>query len=872
MALDRGKTLGPYEIVELRGSGGMGEVYRARDTRLGRDVALKVLPSEVGENPSFKERFALEAKTISQLQHANICALYDVLDEEGMDVLVMEYLDGETLEERLQSGAIPFEEMIVLVSQVVSAIAAAHAKGIVHRDLKPGNVMLTPNGAKVLDFGLARELNVDLDYSTQAATMQAITTEGSIIGTMPYMAPEQLRGERADHRSDIWALGCLIYEAATGARPFSGKSQADLVSSILSQQPTPPSKRLGKLPPRIDGLIERCLAKAPDQRWQSCQDVALELESLGVARSAGSSRAKLSKVVFAVAVAVALIASGTVVWVLNQDTSSMGPVVAEAGAPVRMVVVPFENLGPSEHEAFAIGLADEIGTGLARLEGLEVTSRFSTRQYTSGDMSLQQMGEELGIGYALVGSVRYAPGDRIRVTPTLVRIADETQLWSEPFDRTLRVEDILEIQSEISRQVSDQLNLVLLESTTASVRGSTTIEAAYVAYLQGVEAEGRKNRREALRAAGQLYERAIELDPDFALAWADLGLVRSELFFWGDRSAEQIAKAEAAIQRAIELAPDLPQTRRARGMYFSVIVRDPEKAYQERSAAAAGLPNDSNLLSDMAFNLQQIGRWEEGVELRERAIRLDPRSTTALLDQAWTVGNMRRFEHSDRLHQRVLELEPGLPAARRQRSHYNLLWKGYAASDGLEHSPLNAAFVSHALGRYREALALYDALEEREQFSNNRFVPTALFHAWVYRDMGRLDLAHSEYEKALGVLTEALEATPQDERVHSSLGLTYAGLGLEAEAIRHGQRGRELMMAPTRNDVQGAHRVYDLARIQAQVGEPQQALALIEELLTMPGQFTVHVVEAEGAFDSLRDLPEYVALIERFSSLVEPAI
>ena len=297
MPLEAGTRLGPYEIAAQVGAGGMGEVYRARDTRLGREVAVKVLPDDLSADPQFQQRFEREARTISQLQHPNVCTLHDVGSHEGLDYLVMELLEGETLEERLHRGALPVSEALRIGAEIAEGIEAAHRQGLVHRDLKPGNVMLTSSGTKILDFGLARDgaLPGQEVVDTVSPTRPAITEEGGIVGTLPYMAPEQLQGGTVDGRADIWGLGCMLYEMATGARPFAGRSRADLVASILGSSPPPPSQREPEVPERLDWVVERCLEKDRERRWQSARDVAIELERVGTVDTPAHGTAQLSR-------------------------------------------------------------------------------------------------------------------------------------------------------------------------------------------------------------------------------------------------------------------------------------------------------------------------------------------------------------------------------------------------------------------------------------------------------------------------------------------------------------------------------------------------------------------------------------------------
>ena len=518
-----------------------------------------------------------------------------------------------------------------------------------------------------------------------------------------------------------------------------------------------------------------------------------------------------------------------------------------------------------------IGLADEIGTGLAQLEGLDVISRTSARQYAGSDKTIRQMGEELGVAYVLEGSVRYAPGEQIRITPQLVRVADETRLWSDTYDRVLKPEDVFDIQERIAREVSERLGLALLHSAGSSDRRIPTNNMeAYNAYLRGVEREGGGEDMEEVALSERMYQLATELDPDFALAWAQLGFIRSFLFFQGDRTAERRASAKTAVEKAVDLAPDLPETHRALGAYYSVVTLELDKAYAEWELARHGQPKDSILLNFMAFNRQQQGNWDKGVELRERMLRLDPRSALALSEFAWTRGDLRQYEEAGRLSQRWIALEPDQDRAYIQRAFYLALWKGYAAVDGMD-LPTRGfevwhAHVARALGRYDEALRLIDEMASDVDATLDSFLPQSLLRAWVYRDMGKPQLARTEYEKARSVVEAAIGTMPEDDRVNSAAGLIYAGLGMKDKALHHGHRGRELLMPPTRNNVQGPPRLWDLAMIQAQVGEPDAALDSLEEVLTIPAASSVHSVEAEGAFDSLRELPRYHELIERFSA------
>ncbi len=388
MALEAGTRLGPYEIVELLGKGGMGEVYRARDPRLDRDVAIKVLPSELSEDETYRKRLEREAKTISQLQHPHVCMLLDIGSEDETQYLVMEYLDGETLADRLKAGPLPIDQVLRIGEEIAQAVDAAHQQGIVHRDLKPANVMLTKSGTKVLDFGLAKRSTERLaDPAAATETIaQALTKEGRIVGTMPYMAPEQLQGGPADPRTDIWALGCMLYEMVTGDRPFQGQSQADLIASIMGAKPEPLSKKQSLVPEGFEHIVSRCLQRDPERRWQAARDVTIELEEVTKTDRISSPATRLDR--------------------------------------PSIVVLPFADMSEErDQEYFCDGMAEEVINALTQLEGLHVVARTSAFSFKGRDVDVREIGEKLGVRSVLEGSVRKA-GERLRVTAQLINVAD----------------------------------------------------------------------------------------------------------------------------------------------------------------------------------------------------------------------------------------------------------------------------------------------------------------------------------------------------------------------------------------------------------------------------------------------------------------
>ena len=619
MVLEAGTRLGPYEIVSLLGKGGMGEVYRARDSRLDRDVAVKVLPAELSQDSTFKKRFEREAKTISQLQHPNVCTLYDVGCEDGADYLVMEYLEGETLEDRIGRGSISIEEALRIGGDIAEAIEAAHRSGVVHRDLKPGNVMLTKTGTKVLDFGLAREAEPSQTATdTQAATMQeAITREGSIAGTMPYMAPEQLEGRAVDRRTDVWALGCLLYEMATGDRPFRGANQASLIAAILKDEPETPSGKQPLRPKRLDWVVKRCLEKDPERRWQSARDVAIELESVGgLGRAAAHSGEQAVE-----NVPEPVRAFGA------RDTASATETMTIPGTAERpsIVVLALADMSPEkDQEYFCDGMAEEIISALTQLEGLHVVARTSAFQFKGLAVDVREIGDKLGVRSVLEGSVRKA-GDRLRVTVQLINVADGYQLWSERYDRAC--DDVFAIQDDIAKSIASRLQIALSFSLPI-VKPPTSNMEAYDLFLKGryLIAQRGENMLKGL----EFMDRAIELDCEFAMAYAASAEALALLGAYGAlRPRDVMPKAKAAAEKALHLDSERAEVRNAVALIRVFHDWDWEAAESEFAKTLELEPDHSpahywsGLLYHQFVRLDsERAQWHA-----QRALELDPLAT-----------------------------------------------------------------------------------------------------------------------------------------------------------------------------------------------------------------------------------------------------
>jgi eukaryotic-like serine/threonine-protein kinase len=880
-----GELIGHYRIESLIGVGGMGEVYLARDEQLGRKAALKLLPEHLTVDETQLSRFKNEARSASALNHPNILTVYEIGAEGNRQFIATEFIEGTTLRVSLAGGRVKVHAALEIAVQVASAMAAAHEAGVVHRDIKPENIMLRPDGfAKVLDFGIAKltEQGLALAHAESKTSSVLQTRPGLVLGTARYMSPEQARGQKVDARSDIWSLGVVLYEMVGGMPPFLGETASDCIASILTAEPRPLSGILPNFPLQLEFIVQKALRKDREERYQSTGEMLADLRNLKGELEAESSLAKMGTGSFVSRIKLQkrgrLLVLVTVTLVAAAFSYSFFPIAPTPSPNEKSIaVLPFQNLSAEESNAyFADGIQDEILTRLSKIADLKVISRTSTQRYRHTSKKLSEIARQLGVTNLLEGSVQKTNGE-VRVNVQLINATSDSHLWAETFDRKLT--DIFSVESEVAKAIADQLRAKLTGREEQAIAARSTDSAeAYDAYLRGLAFTLKTGNSPANTLGAQKYLReAVRLDPKFALSWALLSYVDALGYLTLTLQPTVALREETgqAAETAFTLQPSLGEAVLARGYYYYACLKDYDTAVSFFERARQFLPNSSQIPESLAYVARRRGQWDRSESYFNEAERLDPRNVSLLTQHAQSYVLVRRFPEALRKFDQVLDITPGDADTLAQKA-------GIAQAQG--DLPRAAALLAPLQPAADDTGALeiqvYQAILERRPepviprlteilakpqpalgYNNGEL---RFWLGWAQQVAGDRDAAQESWREARRELEPFLKEQPDNYVLIGDLALTNMCLGDKAAALALSEQA--MAVVPLEKDViDGPAPIEILARVTAQLGEPDRAIAALQKLLSIPSEgalasrvpLTPALLRLDPMFDPLRSDPRF---------------
>jgi len=865
-----------YRLERELGRGGMATVFLAQDLKHDRPVAFKVLHAELAASLG-PERFQREIRLAARLQHPHILSVYDSGETDSRLWFTMPFVEGESLRSRLdREKQLPVEAALRIAREAADALDYAHRHGVIHRDIKPENILLSEGHALVADFGIAKALS---------ETTDRLTNTGLAVGTPAYMSPEQAAGARdLDPRTDVYSLGLVLYEMLAGSVPFAGATPQAMIARRLMETPRPIRELRETVPEPVEHALATALARAPADRFATAAEFGRALEP---AARTGTSPAPMSapagtvsvpaapsrprrSVPAALAFVLGLLVTATMGMLLWQRSHRA---VEDTGkGPKYVAVLPFENLGSPDEEYFADGVTDAVRGKLTGLPGLEVIASNSSSQYKRTAKTPQQIGQELGVQYLVVGKVRWeksAGASRVQVSPELIQVSSGTARWQQPFNAAIT--DVFQVQADIAGNVAEALNVALGagERQVLAQKPTQNLEA-YDAFLKGEEIGGRLGDSDPakLRQAIGYYEQAVALDSGFTAAWAELSRAHSILFYNGSTSEGGRAAALAAAQRAAAVGPDAAESHLAVGDYYNYVAGDYPRAVDEYSAGLRRSPASADLIAASGIVQQSLGHMDSALIYFQRAATIDPRAPTPARRLARALLWLRRYPEAREATDRGLAVAPDNRSLLQNRIMVQLGQGDLAGAQALANSAKEepTSWVAF-LANYWD---LYWVLTKPQQdlllrltprtFDDNRLA-WSLAKAQTYALRGDQAGTRAYADSAHQDGVEQLKLTPDDAQGHALLGVALAYMGRKADAMREGERA--LAMVPISKDAYGGPYIQlQAVRIYILAGEAEKALDKLEPLLKVPFYVSPGWLKVDPTFDPLRKNPRFQKLTE----------
>ncbi|UCC79089.1 MAG: protein kinase [Candidatus Zixiibacteriota bacterium] len=849
------ETVFQYRIIEKLGSGGMGEVYLAEDTRLNRRVALKFLPDQYINDDDLKTRFMREARAAAKLNHTNIVTIYEVNEHKGRPFIAMEYVEGESLQKVIKAGKLTISEAVNLTMQICEGLNEAHTAGVVHRDIKPGNIIIDKKRSpRLLDFGLAT-----------VTGEKTLTQTGSTLGTIEYMSPEQVKGEKTDRRSDIFSLGVMFYQMITGQLPFKGDFVAGVIYSIINENPEPLSRYKSGIMGSLQQIIDKVLSKDPSLRYQHADEMLADLRRLQTeTASAGKSRFGLW-----VAAAIIVVVGGYFGYsqLIKEEPKPSGP--------KRLVVLPFKNMGESNKDYFVSGMTEEITSRLSNIKGLAVVSSATANRYRDSEKSTRQIGEELDTEFIVNGSVQWQEepeGEkRFKITTHLIKTDDDVSIWSKTYDTVMT--EIFSVQSDIAENVSTQMGIKLdvIERKEVWER-YTNSQEAYDFYLQGQRFSGRYGGFGSIidyRLAAEMYNKAIALDSGFVRAYYSLSWSYNMQWGRGDHSDSVKQKALWAAKKTQELAPGTKMAGRAMANYYFKCLNDPKRALEKLDETYADDPENRLYLGASHNYLRAMGKWEEALKRKRIYVEKNPKRISGYFDLGQDCLYLRLYEEAEKHFDKVIEMQPDFFTAYYRKVELYLNWMG---DIGKAREAMRQSYGKVDSTRWRSTQRWLDVMEGKFDLALSRVsIPPYdslyyyLLKGAIYRCMRRPDMMRVYFDSAFVHVEKFLLENPDDADAHSYMGIVCAGLGRKNEAIREGKKAIEL--APIEKDAFDKYDYLDyLLLIYIQLNEQEEALKILDDILSLHTNKDLPLVLIDPEYAPMLDYPGFDKIVEKYGN------